>query len=174
MGFPDVLYTIDILFVAFALLFGVIGLLRGFSAELASLLTLFVLLGTLCFYFPALTQLAAKTWNTLPAAALQGVVLFALVLLSVILFFLMHWLFRQMVKERMGMVFHRIAGGFAGLLRGGLLALCFMAGLSLLPNEALHIRLSEQSLVGGWVCSRFTPWLYPRLMELPVFDQEEN
>jgi len=174
MNFPEMLYTIDILFVAFALLFLVVGLLRGFSGELASLLTLFVLLGAVCFSYPMLTQIAAELWTTLSPTAIQSLVLLVLVLVSVILFFLMHLLFRQMFKERMGMVFHRIAGGFVGLLRGGLLALCLMAALSLLPNEALYAKLSEKSVIGGWVCNVFTPWLHPRLMELPVFDREEN
>jgi len=174
MNFPEVLYTIDILFVAFVLLFAMIGLLRGFSGELASLLTLFVLLGAVLFSYPVLTQIAAENWGTLSPGAIQAVVLLILVLGSAILFFLMHLLFRQMFKERMGMVFHRIAGGFVGLMRGGLIALCLMAGLSLLPDEALYAKLSEKSVIGGWVCNTLTPWVHPRMMELPAFDQGEN
>ena len=173
MNFPEMLYTIDILFVAFVLLFGVIGLLRGFSGELASLLTLFVLLGALCFSYPSLTQIAAENWGTLSPEAIQALVLLVLLLGSAILFFLMHLLFRQMFKERMGMVFHRVAGGFVGLLRGGLIALCMMTGLSILPSEALYARLSEKSVIGGWVCHTLTPWVHPRLMELPIFDRGE-
>ncbi len=174
MSFPEVLYTIDILFVAVVLLFAMVGLLRGFSGELASLLALFVLLGAVLFSYPVLTQIAAENWSTLSPGAIQVVVLLVLALISGLLFFLMHLLFRQMFKERMGMVFHRIAGGFVGLLRGGLIMLCLMAGLSLVPKDALYAKISEKSVIGGWVCHRFTPWLYPRLMELPVFDREEN
>ena len=174
MNFPEVLYTIDILFVAFSLLFAVIGLWRGASGELASLLTLFLLLGTICFYYPALTQIAALQWDTLPAAAIQGLVLVVLLLSALIISVLLSKLLKQVWKSTVGVVIDKITGIFVGFLRGALIGISLLAALSLVPNEDLYLLLSEKSEIGGWVCTRFTPWLHPRLMELPVFDEQEN
>ncbi len=174
MNLPEMLYTIDIILAAFVLFFAVVGLVRGIAGELASLLTLFALLFGVCFYYPILTQLAATAWGSLSPGAIQGVVLLVFGLGTVVLFCLLRILFKQAFKENVGMLTDRIAGMVVGLLRGWLIGLSLMTALSLLPNEALYVKLSEQSVIGGWVCTRFTPWVYPRLMELPVFDQEEN
>jgi len=174
MNIPEVFYAVDVLFVAFVLFFVVSGLLRGLSGALASLLALLALLCGVCFFYPTLTQIAARNWGTLPPMMIQLVVLVVLLLVAILLSFLMNILFKQMFKDQMGVVPDRIAGSLVGLLRGALIGLSLMAALSLLPNEKLYAVLSEKSVVGGWVCNRFTPWLYPRLMELPVFDQKEN
>lgn len=174
MIFPEMLYTIDILFAAFVLFFAVVGLWRGLSGELASLLTLFVLLGGLCFYYPSLTQMAAQMWDSLPAKVVQGLVLMVLLLASFILSCLLRILFKAMFKSALGVLADKVMGVGVGMLRGALIGISLMAALSLMPSEELYMMLSEKSVVGGWVCNHFTPWLYPRLMELPVFDGEEE
>ncbi len=174
MNFPEMLYTIDILFAVFVLFFAVGGLLRGLAGELASLLTLLILLVWICFFYPSLTQFAARNWSPLSGTIIQGVVLLVLLLAALILSYLMNILFKQMFKSRVGEITNRLIGSGIGLLRGALIGLSLFAALSLLPNEKLYAMLSEKSAIGGWVCNRFTPWLYPRLMELPVFDQKEN
>lgn len=174
MTIPETLYTIDIVFASFVLLFVLNGLRRGLAGELASLLTLLFVLGWICFFLPSLTQFAAQNWSVLSGNIIQAVVLVIILLVAVILSFLMTLLFRQLFKERVGAVAGAISGGMLGWVRGGMIGLSLMAALSLLPNEALYTQLSEKSTVGEWVCDRFTPWLYPRLMELPVFDEKEN
>jgi uncharacterized membrane protein required for colicin V production len=174
MNVPEAFYTIDILFVAFVLLFAVVGLFRRISGELASLLSLVMLLCGICFFYPSLTQFASRKWGVLSASIVQGVVIVALVLAAIILSFLMNRLFRQIFRSRVGEVTNRLIGGAIALLRGALIGVSLFAALSLMPNETLYTSLSEKSVIGAWVCSRFTPWLYPRLMELPVFDQKEN
>ena len=173
MSVPDMLYTIDILFALFVFLFAVGGMRRGLSGELASVLTLLILLFWICFFYPSLTQFAADLWSTLSPRAVQGVVLLVLLLVAVILSFLMNILFKQLFKSRMGAGIDKLAGSSVGFLRGMVMCVSLMAALSLLPNEALYAQLSEKSVIGGWVCNTFTPWLHPRLMELPVFDQGE-
>ena len=64
MSFPETFYTIDVLFGVFVLLFGFAGLLRGLSGELARLLGFIILLGGFCFFYPSLTQLAARHWGS--------------------------------------------------------------------------------------------------------------
>jgi len=62
----------------------------------------------------------------------------------------------------------KISGGLAGGLRGILLGLAVLAGISLIPNESLYRAISDESLVGTWVCNTLTPWVQPRIKELPV------
>lgn len=49
MWFPEVVYTIDILFIAFVLFFSIRGVWNGLSGELAHAVTLAVLLIGVCF-----------------------------------------------------------------------------------------------------------------------------
>jgi len=174
MNFPEMLYTIDILFAVFVFLFAAFGLRRGLSGELASVLALLVLLCGLCFAYPACNQFAAQTWIDLSPVLIQVVVLLALFLISFILYFLIRVLLKRILKSAMSERVDEAAGCVAGLLRGALVGITLLAALSLLPSERLYEALSEKSVLGGWVCNTLTPWAHPRLMELPVFDQEEN
>jgi len=97
-----------------------------------------------------------------------------LLLVAVLLSFLLNILFKQLFKTRVSEVTNKISGSVLGLLRGALIGMTLLSALSLLPNERLYEALSEKSALGGWVCNTLTPWAHPRLMELPVFDQEEN
>lgn len=174
MSFPETFYTIDVLFGLFVLLFGFAGLLRGLSGELARLLGFLFLLSGFCFFYPTLTQLAAQHWGTLSPVAVQVIVGLILLLIGLLVFFALRVvltvLFRQLFKG----VVDRLFGGLFGLLFGALLGLSVFSSLSLIPDEEVYRMLSEKSVVGAWVCERLAPWLYPRLMELPVFDREEN
>ena len=173
MNFPEMLYTIDILFAVFVFLFAAYGFRRGLSGELASVLTLLVLLCGLCFAYPAFNQFAAQTWVDLSPVLIQIVVSLVLFLISFLLYFLIRILLKRILKTALSDWVDKIAGCFAGLLRGALIGISLLAALSLLPSERLYEALSEKSAVGGWVCNTLTPWAHPRLMELPIFDRGE-
>ncbi len=173
MNVPEMIYTIDILFAVFVIVFAACGLRRGLSGELASVLTLLVLLCGLCFAYPAFNQFAAQTWVDLSPVLIQIVVLLVLFLISFVLYFLIRVLLNRIFKTALSDGVDKIMGCFAGLLRGLLIGLTLLAALSLLPSERLYEVLSEKSAVGGWVCNTLTPWAHPRLMELPVFDRGE-
>ena len=174
MSFPDTFYTIDVLFVLFVLLFGVIGLLRGLADELARLLAFAFLLCGFAVFFPALTQFAARNWVTLSPVAVQVVVGLVLWMSAMLLFFMLRFSLKKLLCEQVGYLVNKISGALIGFLSGALLSLSILSMVSLVPDEAVYQMLSEKSVVGGWVCERMTPWLHPRLMELPVFDREEN
>ena len=174
MNFPDVLYTIDILFAVFVLFFAVSGFRRGLSGELASVLALLILLCGLCFAYPAFNQFAAQIWVDLSPMLIHVVVLLILFLASLLLYFLIRKLLGRILKSTLSERVDKVAGCVAGLLRGTLIGITLLAALSLLPSERLYESLSEKSVLGGWVCNTLTPWAHPRLMELPIFDQEEN
>jgi hypothetical protein len=61
-----------------------------------------------------------------------------------------------------------------GMMSGALLGLCVLSVVSLVPDESVYRKLSEKSMIGAWVCERMTPWLHPKMMELPVFNGEET
>lgn len=167
MSFPEMLYTIDILFVLFVLFFAVRGVWNGLSGELANVVTLIALLTGFCFFYPQLEDLAKDHWN-LPNEALRFIVPTVLILASVILFFLLRILFRQMLKDLADTKADKIGGVLVGMLRGILLGLTVFVGLSLIPNDTLYRVLSDKSAVGGWVCKTLTPWAAPRISELPA------
>jgi len=174
MSFPETFYAIDVLFGLFVLLFGVTGLLRGLADELARLLAFTFLLLGFAFFYPSLTQLAARKWSVMSPVAVQVTVGVVLWLGGMLLFFGLRFSLKKLLCEQIPGLMNRIGGGLIGLLSGALLGLCVLSAVSLVPNEAAYRMLSEKSMVGGWVCERMTPWLHPRLMELPVFDREEN
>lgn len=168
MWFPDQLYTIDILFAAFVLLFVFSGVKAGLSGELAHIVTLVALLAAVCFFYPQLTQLVSGCWSSLSAPAVQIIVPVVMLLVAVLLFVVVRMLFKQLLKDKLGEAADKIAGGLTGALRGALLGSAVLVGLSLIPNDSLYQTLSEKSSIGAWVCNTLTPWAQPRVMELPV------
>jgi uncharacterized membrane protein required for colicin V production len=168
MWFPEMLFTIDILFAAFVLFFAVSGARNGFSGELAHVVTLVALLAGVCFYYPQLTGLAADYWQALPESAVRILVPIVLVLAAALLFVAVRALFKQLFKSKLGGPADKIAGGLTGALRGALFGLAFLAGLSLIPDDSLYRALSEKSSVGSWVCNTLTPWAQSHAVGLPV------
>lgn len=173
MSFPDTFYTIDVLFGIFVLLFGIAGMVRGLAGEMARLVTLAVLLTVSCLFYPQLSQLAARQWTALPPIAVQAITAVILILFSVLLFILLKLILRRIIKEQVGVLFDRILGALLGMVFGALIGVSVLCWVSLVPQERMYRMLSEKSVVGAWVCNRVTPWVYPKLLELPMFSGGE-
>lgn len=174
MWFPEWIYTVDILFALFAVVFVISGMKHGLSGELAHAVTLAVLLAGFCFFYPQLAQTASDHWRMLPPKALRIAVPLILLLAAVLVFILVRGLFKQLLKSKLNETTDKVAGGVAGALRGTVMGLAVLAGLSLIPNEKLYQTLSERSAIGGWVCNTLAPWAKPRIEELPVLKKEVN
>jgi uncharacterized membrane protein required for colicin V production len=172
MWFPEKLYTIDILFAAFVLLFAIGGAKRGLSGELAHVVTLVALLAGVCFFYPQLTELASAYWHALPETAVRILVPAVMLLAAVLLFVVVRALFKQLFKSKLGEASDKLAGGLVGALRGSLFGLAVLIGISLIPNEAVYQTLSEKSLIGAWVCNTLTPWSQSHITELPVLKDQ--
>jgi len=168
MYFPEMLYTIDILFVAFVLFFVVGGVRHGFSGELAHVITLLALLAGVCFYYPRMVEIASDYWRVLPEPVVRILVPIVLVLAAVLLFVVVRALFKQLLKDKAGGPVDKAGGGLVGALRGILFGLTVFAGISLIPNETLYRVISEKSAIGAWVCNTLTPWAQSHVEELPV------
>lgn len=167
MLFPETLYTIDILFAVFVLIFTISGTKIGLAGELAHVVTLIALLAGVCFFYPQLTQLASDYWRALPPSAVKILVPLVMLLVAVLLFVVARALFKQVMKDKLGETADKVAGGFVGTLRGILFGLVVFTGISLIPNDSLYQTLSEKSSIGGWVCNNLTPWSQSHLKELP-------
>ncbi len=171
MNLPETIYTLDVLFGAFVLLFGISGLLRGLPGELARLLTLVGLLCGICFFYPALTRLAAQQWPDFSTPVIQTVTAAALLLGAILFYVLLRAILQRALKEQIGAFFDRFFGALIGMIFGLLVGLSVLCAVSLLPQERPYEILSEKSVIGSWVCTAMTPWLYPRLMDMPVFKE---
>ena len=174
MCFPEWIYTIDILFAVFVVLFAVSGTRHGLSGELAHVVTLVALLAGFCFFYPQLTRFASDYWRVLSPSAVNIVVPVVLLLSAVLIFILVRAIFRQLLKDKLGESADKVAGGLVGTLRGVLMGLTVFVGLSLIPNDSLHQAISEKSSIGGWACNTLAPWLQPRITELPVLKNAER
>ncbi len=174
MWFPEWIYTIDILFVVFVVVFTISGTRHGLSGELAHVVTLIALLTGFCFFYPQLMQLAEDYWRVLPPAALRIAVPTVLLLAAILIFILVRALFKQMLKNSLGETADKVTGGLTGTLRGAVMGLAVFAALSLIPSDALYQALSEKSSIGGWVCKTLTPWVQPRIMKLPALKGVER
>lgn len=174
MGFPEQLYTIDILFAAFVLIFVFSGIKHGLSGELAHVVTLIALLTGICFFYPQLTDLATEYWRALPETAVRIAVPLVMLLAAVLIFFLVRALCKKLFQSKLSETADKAAGGLVGILRGVLMGLTVFSAISLIPNDALYQTLSEKSSVGAWVCNTLTPWAQPRIMELPVLKDKVN
>lgn len=174
MGFPERLYTVDILFAVFVLFFAVRGMKNGLSGELAHVVTLLVLLAGVCFYYPRLIELASDYWRVLPESAVRIAVPVVMLLIAILLFFVARALFKQMLKSKLSESADKIAGALVGALRGILLGFAVFVGLSLIPGDSLYQMLSEKSSVGAWVCNTLTPWAQSHAGDLPVLKDKMN
>lgn len=174
MTFPETIYTIDGLFILFVLLFGVAGFFRGLTGELSRLLSFIFLIGMFGCFYPELTQQTARSWTLLPAVAVQWIVAALFFIAGLGLYFALYFLFKRFLKELIRGFVDKMAGMFFGLMLGVLIGLTSLSAVSLIPHSGAYRVLSEQSVVGAWICENLTPWLHLRLMELPGFDKEEN
>jgi uncharacterized membrane protein required for colicin V production len=174
MWFPEWIYTIDILFAVFVVFFVVSGTKHGLSGELAHLVMLVALLAGFCFFYLQLTQFASDYWRMLPPVAVRILVPVVILLLAVLIFVLARAVFKQILKDKLGEAADKVAGGVVGAVRGVLMGLAAFAALSMIPNDSLYQTLSEKSSIGGWVCNTLTPWIQPRIMDLPVLKNVEK
>jgi len=125
------------------------GLKRGLSGELARLIgTVVILAAALRFYqvvgrvLADNTRLAANPELALAVAFLLIVVCFAL------LFLVLRLILRLLMTVKFNDNIDRAGGGFAGLLRGVLLALLCVYAIGLWPLADLRAVVRKQSVVG--------------------------
>ena len=173
--FTEMFYPLDIVCAVFVLLVMMSGLCRGLSGELALLLTLLFLLGAFYFFYPPLSQGVVRHFGEKFSVRVLrvGVALF-LGLSVFILSFPLHLLLRKMMKISMGVLPDKIWGAAMGLVFGLVIGISFFLALSLAPSEKIRTFIVEKSAIGGWVSHSLTPWVYPRLMGLPLLDSEEG
>ena len=146
------------------------GLKRGLSGELLRLIgTVIVLAAGLRFYqtlgrlLTDNTRLAEDPELALAVAFLLIVVCFAL------LFLIVRLILRLLMSVKFNDKIDRSGGGFAGILRGVLMALLCVYVIGLWPHEYLRNVVREQSIVGRKVF-QYAPRVIAKLKAIRWLD----
>lgn len=172
MSFPEWLYTIDVFFLFFVFLVVLIGIKEGLSGELAHIVSMIALLTGVWFFYQQLSQVVSSLVPNWPFMAVTAGVWVILLLITGLSYGLARLTITRSVKGRLGDRSDKIWGSFAGALRGVLLGLILLAGLSIIPDESLYQALSQKSFVGSWVCKTITPWAQPYKSKLETLKTE--
>jgi len=146
------------------------GLKRGLSGELLRLIsTVVVLTAGLRFYQTVgrllidNTRLSEDPELALAVAFLLIVVCFAL------LFLILRLILRLLMSIKFNDRIDRSGGGFAGLLRGALMAILCVYAIGLWPHEYLRDVVRKQSIVGRAVF-QYAPWAIAKLKAIRWLD----
>jgi len=182
MQFPVSIYIIDIFFVLMALLASVQGARRGFSGELARIITLVVFLVGGLFFYPLLVKSILLLYGEHVDAAEPSLTMRIMVhapLLLMLLaggfffFVLLRTMLKRIMTAQFGEANDKTFGFLTGLVRGVLLGLAVLTALSMVSSDYLHTQLNEHSYTGRLVCHHITSYVQPRLMELPLFEEQD-
>lgn len=161
-------YIIELAIAVIILWEFLMGLRRGLSGELFRLLgTCLVLVIGLGFYedfgFTIATH-SRLAGNQEMALALA----FLLILVGMgLCFFLLRIVFNLLVNVKFNDAFDRPAGGLAGILRGGLIAVLLVFAAGLWPNEQLRPSITVDSYAGRNIC-KFVPAVKEKIRSLYV------
>ncbi|MFH1968979.1 MAG: CvpA family protein [Verrucomicrobiota bacterium] len=146
------------------------GLKRGLSGELSRLISTVVVLTAGLRFSPTLgrlltdnTRLSENPELALAVAFLLIVVCFAL------LFLILRLILRLLMSVKFNDKIDRSGGGFAGLLRGVLMALLCVYAIGLWPHEYLQNVVRKQSIVGRTVF-QCAPWAIAKLNAIRWLD----
>lgn len=150
-------YIVDLIVLVIILFEFLMGLRRGLSGELFRLfgtgLILAIGLGFYEDFGLTIANHSRLTQNQEMAMALA----FLLIMVGMgICFFLLRIIFTLLVNVKFNDAFDRPAGGAAGILRGGLMAVLLLFAAGLWPNEQLRPLITVDSYVGKTV-SKFAP-----------------
>lgn len=171
---PETIYAIDIIFAVFVLLITFNGMRRGFSGELANVLTLGLLVGGIYFYYGDLLELASHHYPELNSLALQAIVYGALIAATVLVYTVLSFVLGKVMAQVVGPVIDKLLGCCFGFVSGVVMGMLILAGITLIPNQPINDYIYENSYSGRWVSDQFIPWIEPHLQELPVFEPKEE
>lgn len=161
-------YLVDLAVLVIILFEFLMGLRRGLSGELFRLfgtcLTLAIGLGFYEDFGLMIANHSRLTQNQEMAMALA----FLLIVVGLgLCFFLLRIVFTLLVNIKFNDAFDRPAGGVAGILRGGLLAVLLIFAAGLWPNEQLRPLIMINSYVGKTVF-KFVPAVKEKIRSLPT------
>ena len=128
------------------------GLKRGLSGELSRLIGTVVALTAGLRFYQTVGRLLADNTRLAEDPELALAVAFLLIVVCVaLLFLILRLILRLLMSVKFNDKIDRSGGGFAGLLRGVLMALLCVYAIGLWPHEYLRNLVHKQSIVGRTV-----------------------
>lgn len=160
---PTWLSWIDIVYIGVGLLFAWGGYQKGFSKQIAHILT-FLMSGLFLFFaYPPLYDSLHKKFPDFNGAYLIWILFITLLLLSFLIFKLFTLWLSGKVKATLSERDDHIYGCSLGLIRGLLFGLLAMILLVILDPARTYEPFSKKSYMGKFVCKKVIPKIQPRL-----------
>jgi uncharacterized membrane protein required for colicin V production len=160
---PEWLSFIDVAFVVVVLFSAMGGFQKGFSGQIAQVIT-FVLFGIFLFFaYPAIYNHMVALFHGLDKVYVMWLALAGMVVLFILIFILLSKLLATILKTQMSERSDRTYGLTLGVIRGILVAFIGMILLVILGPATLPDTLCEKSQVGRLVCREMVPRIQPHL-----------
>lgn len=170
ISFDDIM-MIDGVIVATIFAVAVLGWYKGFSGELAHIITLTGLTAGLFFVYPHVYNFFYDLFDAAsPTLLMWGLI----VLLLVVAFFCFGFISRGMthvLKAHFGEKTDKFLGFFFGIVRGFLLALIGLILAGMLGPPRMHDMLTTRSHAGRFVCYELVPVVQPHLDRINISDK---
>lgn len=146
------------------------GLKRGLSGELSRLIsTVIVLIAGLRFY-QTLGRLLIDNTRLAENPELALAVAFLLIVAGVaLLFIILRLILRLLMSVKFNEKIDRSGGGFAGIVRGVLMAILCLYAIGLWPHAYLHNLVHKQSIAGQTVF-KYAPPIIAKLNAIRWLD----
>ena len=146
------------------------GLKRGLSGELSRLISTVVVLIVGLRFYQAVGRLLIDNTRLSEDPELALAVAFILIVVCfALLFLILRLILRLLMSVKFNDKIDRSGGGFAGLLRGVLMALLCVYAIGLWPHEYLRDVVRKQSIVGRTVFQH-APWAIAKLKAIRWLD----
>ena len=157
MMFGNMFTVVEVLALALVLWECLWGLKRGLSGELSRLISTVVVLAAGLRFYQAVGRLLVDNTRFSEDPELALAVAFLLIVVCfALLFLILRLILRLLMSVKFNDKIDRSGGGFAGLLRGVLMALLCVYAIGLWPHEYLRYVVRKQSIIGRTVF-QYTP-----------------
>lgn len=161
---PNWLSLVDVAFVGVALLFAWGGSQKGFSAQVAHILTFLIMGVALFFAYPYVFSYLGRVFRRLEETYLMWMLLFGMLLLAIGVFTLCSKILAKLLKTTISDRADSAYGFLLGLFRGALTALFAMILLVMLDSSGkIYHKFRLRSYVGKWVSLELVPRIQPNL-----------
>ncbi|QBG48358.1 CvpA family protein [Verrucomicrobia bacterium S94] len=164
---PDWLSLIDAAYVLIVGLFAWNGLQKGFSAQVAHVIT-FIAVGALLFFaYPYCFAYFGRIFRNLEETYLMWILLCLLLLAAVGIFVLLSKILAAVLKANASETADAAWGAVLGLVHGAMFGLIALIVLVMIDRTgAAYDKLRIKSYVGKTVCYKLVPRVQPRLTAL--------
>lgn len=151
-----------------------IGLRHGFITEIFKIFGIIVALFVSLHYYGNLSRFLATQalFSKLSPSLQQGISFVALILLSLAIFELGHFVIRSLMRVEGSGVLEKTGGGVCGFIRGAVIAGLILFALNLLPVTYLKTSINRNSWSGPQLV-KIGPAIYHMLVRFSPGEKNE-